>query len=160
MLKKMDEKREIELDAVKQNALANAYNACLYVALPVIVNIFSFIVFVALGGELTATKAFTSLTLFELLQQPMTTLPKIVQVRAPTLCLRSHSNASRATRIEECVGLVGPACSCTLDAAVQNPRSGWRAVASCKLSVGDGWLTATPPPQAGLELSVSVNRIR
>ena len=79
ILKKMDDKREVELDAVKKNALASAYSACLYVALPVVVNIVSFIVFVALGGELTATRAFTSLTLFELLQQPLNTLPRIVQ---------------------------------------------------------------------------------
>jgi len=47
--------------------------------MPVLVNVCTFSIYVLLGNELTATTAFTSLALFEVLQFPLTAFPRIVQ---------------------------------------------------------------------------------
>ena len=72
-------RRQAELKAVKTKVFLEAVSTILFVGMPVLVNVATFAVFVLLGHELTATKAFTSLALFEVLQFPLTAFPRIVQ---------------------------------------------------------------------------------
>ncbi len=79
MADKLDEKREEELKAIRTKVFLEAGSTIMWVGLPVFVNVATFTVYVLLGNELTATKAFTSLALFEVLQFPLTAFPRIVQ---------------------------------------------------------------------------------
>lgn len=47
-------------------------------SLPVLVAVISFGVFTLLGGELTPSRAFTSLSLFTVLRTPLNTLPNLI----------------------------------------------------------------------------------
>jgi ATP-binding cassette subfamily C (CFTR/MRP) protein 1 len=79
MADKLDEKRQEELQAIRTKVFLEAGSTIMWVGLPVFVNVATFTVYVLLGNELTATKAFTSLALFEVLQFPLTAFPRIVQ---------------------------------------------------------------------------------
>lgn len=79
MADKLDEKRQEELKAIRTKVFLEAGSTIMWVGLPVLVNVATFTVYVLLGNELTATKAFTSLALFEVLQFPLTAFPRIVQ---------------------------------------------------------------------------------
>jgi len=79
MADKLDSKRQEELAAIKTKVFLEAGSTLMFVGMPVLVNVTTFAAYVILGNELTATKAFTSLALFEVLQFPLTAFPRIVQ---------------------------------------------------------------------------------
>jgi len=73
---RIDEKRELELANVYGNAVWGAFSSFLWGATPLFVTVVSFVAFAALHpGELTASKAFTALSLFNILRFPLNGIP-------------------------------------------------------------------------------------
>lgn len=52
----------------------------LWTAVPVFVSFLSFLTYVAIGNELTAAKAFTSIALFNLLRFPLNVFPMMISL--------------------------------------------------------------------------------
>lgn len=75
-----ERKRKPELSSIFKEALSGSLSAFLWVAQPVFVAVATFSAYVLAGNELTATKAFTSLALFEVIQFPLTFAPRLVQL--------------------------------------------------------------------------------
>eukprot|EP00127_Corallochytrium_limacisporum_P006292 Clim_evm3s225 gene=Clim_evmTU3s225 len=73
---KITEARERELKQLMKGMLLNAFNVFIMATAPTLVTLVSFGAFTALSDEeLTATRAFTSLALIQLLQAPLFVLP-------------------------------------------------------------------------------------
>lgn len=70
--------REDELAEVRRNALLGAFSTFLWGATPLFVTVATFCVYVLLGNELTASKAFTSLSLFNVLRFPLNAIPSSI----------------------------------------------------------------------------------
>ncbi|GMH44339.1 hypothetical protein BSKO_12273 [Bryopsis sp. KO-2023] len=70
--------RKVELRVLWHSFVLSALNAFLLTSIPAIVAVVTFAVFIASGGELTAKKAFTSVTLFNVLRVPLFQLPQLI----------------------------------------------------------------------------------
>ncbi|RYR39330.1 hypothetical protein Ahy_A09g044834 isoform E [Arachis hypogaea] len=83
---KVQNVREDELSWFRKASLLGALNGFILNNVPVFVTVISFGMFTLLGGNLTPARAFTSLSLFAVLQFPLFMLPNIItQAERPTL---------------------------------------------------------------------------
>ncbi|CAK7350707.1 unnamed protein product [Dovyalis caffra] len=70
--------RDDELSWFRSAQLLSAFNSFILNSIPVVVTLVSFGVFTLLGGDLTPAKAFTSLSLFQVLRSPLNMLPNLL----------------------------------------------------------------------------------
>uniref|UniRef100_A0A6N2KZ94 ABC-type xenobiotic transporter n=1 Tax=Salix viminalis TaxID=40686 RepID=A0A6N2KZ94_SALVM len=70
--------RDDELSWFRSAQLLSAFNSFILNNIPVIVTLVSFGTFTLLGGDLTPAKAFTSLSLFQVLRYPLNMLPHLL----------------------------------------------------------------------------------
>ncbi|GMI96631.1 multidrug resistance-associated protein 13, ATP-binding cassette C12 [Hibiscus trionum] len=70
--------RNDELSWLRRAQLLSALNSFILNSIPVVVTVVSFGMFTFLGGDLTPARAFTSLSLFTLLQIPLDALPGLL----------------------------------------------------------------------------------
>ncbi|VAH23045.1 unnamed protein product [Triticum turgidum subsp. durum] len=75
---KVQDIRDDELSWFRSAQLLDALNSFILNSIPVVVTVVSFGVYSLLGGELTAAKAFTSLSLFAVLRFPLFLLPNLI----------------------------------------------------------------------------------
>lgn len=75
---KVETIRKDELLWLWKSQFLGACNNFILNSLPVLVAVISFGVFTLLGGELTPSRAFTSLSLFTVLRTPLNTLPNLI----------------------------------------------------------------------------------
>eukprot|EP00301_Raphidiophrys_heterophryoidea_P005610 c12337_g2_i1.p1 GENE.c12337_g2_i1~~c12337_g2_i1.p1 ORF type:complete len:1012 (+),score=248.52 c12337_g2_i1:94-3129(+) len=77
-LQQVKELRDTEMAFVRKNALWGALSSFMWAGTPLFVSVATFGTFVALGNTLTASRAFTSLALFNVLRFPLNALPSAV----------------------------------------------------------------------------------
>ncbi|KAJ4839221.1 Multidrug resistance-associated protein 9 [Turnera subulata] len=70
--------RDDELSFLRNAQLLSAFNSFIVNSIPAILTMVSFGTFTLLGGELTPARAFTSLSLFQVIQFPLSHLPNII----------------------------------------------------------------------------------
>ncbi|CAI0545470.1 unnamed protein product [Linum tenue] len=70
--------RDDELSWFRRAQLLAAFNSFLLNSMPVVVTLVSFGTFTLLGGDLTPARAFTSLSLFQVLRFPLNMLPNLL----------------------------------------------------------------------------------
>ncbi|GFP96122.1 ABC transporter c family member 1 [Phtheirospermum japonicum] len=70
--------RDDELSWFRKAQLLSAFNTSILNCIPVFVTVISFGMFTFLGGDLTPSRAFTSLSLFAVLQMPLNMLPNLI----------------------------------------------------------------------------------
>uniref|UniRef100_A0A3N7FQK6 ABC-type xenobiotic transporter n=2 Tax=Populus trichocarpa TaxID=3694 RepID=A0A3N7FQK6_POPTR len=70
--------RNDELSLFRSAQLLFAFNSFMVNSIPVVVTLVSFGTFTLLGGDLTPAKAFTSLSLFQVLRYPLNMLPNLL----------------------------------------------------------------------------------
>ncbi|XP_011043294.1 PREDICTED: ABC transporter C family member 12-like isoform X3 [Populus euphratica] len=70
--------RNDELSLFRSAQLLSAFNSFIVNSIPVVVTLVSFGTFTSLGGDLTPAKAFTSLSLFQVLRYPLNMLPNLL----------------------------------------------------------------------------------
>ncbi|KAH6791430.1 multidrug resistance-associated protein 13, partial [Perilla frutescens var. frutescens] len=70
--------RDDELSWIKKAQILQACNTFILNSIPVLVTVISFGVFTLLGGDLTPSRAFTSLSLFGVLRFPLNMLPNLI----------------------------------------------------------------------------------
>ncbi|KAK9706981.1 hypothetical protein RND81_07G164900 [Saponaria officinalis] len=70
--------RTDELSWLRRAQALGALNNFILNSIPVVVTVLSFGMFTLLGGDLTPARAFTSFSLFSILQQPLSMLPSII----------------------------------------------------------------------------------
>ncbi|KAM3300245.1 hypothetical protein ACQJBY_041331 [Aegilops geniculata] len=100
---KVQDIRDDELSWFRSAQLLDALNSFILNSIPVVVTVVSFGVYSLLGGELTAAKAFTSLSLFAVLRFPLFLLPNLItQAERPTL-----SNVNLDVPVGSLVAIVG-----------------------------------------------------
>ncbi|KAL3741425.1 hypothetical protein ACJRO7_016980 [Eucalyptus globulus] len=75
---RVQEVRNDELSWFRRAQLLSAFNSFVLNSIPVIITVVSFGTFTLLGGHLTPAKAFTSLSLFAVLQSPLNRLPNLM----------------------------------------------------------------------------------
>jgi ABC-type multidrug transport system fused ATPase/permease subunit len=75
---RLNEVRDRELALFRKYILAQSLSGAVYTAVPILVGIFTFILYVALGNELHVSTALTSLALFEILRFPLYMLPNVL----------------------------------------------------------------------------------
>ncbi|XP_059280884.1 ABC transporter C family member 12-like isoform X2 [Lycium ferocissimum] len=75
---KIQQMRNDELSWFRKAQLLAAFNNFMLNSIPVFVTVISFGTFTLLGGNLTAARAFTSLSLFAILRFPLNMLPNII----------------------------------------------------------------------------------
>ncbi|KAG9158028.1 hypothetical protein Leryth_000183, partial [Lithospermum erythrorhizon] len=75
---KVQNLRTAELSCIRQTQLLAACNTFILNSIPVLVTVISFGVFTLLGGDLTPARAFTSLSLFAVLRNPLNMLPNLI----------------------------------------------------------------------------------
>ncbi|VAH10249.1 unnamed protein product [Triticum turgidum subsp. durum] len=75
---KVQDIRDDELSWFRSAQLLDALNSFILNSIPVVVTVVSFGVYSLMGGELTAAKAFTSLSLFAVLRFPLFLLPNLI----------------------------------------------------------------------------------
>lgn len=68
----------IELDVVSDLCLMLQCNTFILNSIPVLVTVISFGTFTLFGGDLTPSRAFTSLSLFAVLRFPLNMLPNLI----------------------------------------------------------------------------------
>ncbi|VAH51986.1 unnamed protein product [Triticum turgidum subsp. durum] len=85
---KVQDIRDDELSWFRSAQLLAALNSFILNSIPVVVTVVSFGVYSLLGGELTAAKAFTSLSLFAVLRFPLFMLPNLITQRLLTVRFR------------------------------------------------------------------------
>ena len=79
LLNQLNEKRSTELRAVRTNMIWSGMIGFVFNALPLIVTATTFIIFAAARGELTAARAYTALSLFQILRFPLLVVPMMLQ---------------------------------------------------------------------------------
>ncbi|TPX44411.1 hypothetical protein SeLEV6574_g04522 [Synchytrium endobioticum] len=90
-LKKIGEIRDQELETLRRIAYLSAASSFSWSATPFFVSFFSFALYTAISDELlTSDKVFVSLTLFNLLQFPLTVLPSVI-----TSCIEAYVSFGR-----------------------------------------------------------------
>eukprot|EP00002_Diphylleia_rotans_P003775 TRINITY_DN1266_c0_g1_i1.p1 TRINITY_DN1266_c0_g1~~TRINITY_DN1266_c0_g1_i1.p1 ORF type:complete len:1203 (-),score=279.41 TRINITY_DN1266_c0_g1_i1:2308-5916(-) len=72
------EVRQRELESQRRTKYLGAITSFLWYATPTLVSITTFATYSGTGGDLTPSKAFTSLALFNLLRFPLTMLPMVI----------------------------------------------------------------------------------
>ncbi|KAK2632393.1 hypothetical protein EUGRSUZ_L01615 [Eucalyptus grandis] len=75
---RVQEVRNDEILWFRRAQILSALNSFILNSIPVIVTVVSFGTFTLLGGDLTPARAFTSLSLFAVLQLPLNTLPNLM----------------------------------------------------------------------------------
>lgn len=70
--------REKELYWIRKRQILSSINSFMISAVPVMVTVFTFLVFTATGRELTPSIAFTALSLFSVLRMPLMQLPQTI----------------------------------------------------------------------------------
>ncbi|KAA0160384.1 hypothetical protein FNF28_05463 [Cafeteria roenbergensis] len=75
---RIEETRSKEVGKLWTYMLVRNISSMLWVGLPLIVSLVSFATFVWTGGQLTAAKAFTSLSLFGILRFPLAMFPSVI----------------------------------------------------------------------------------
>lgn len=70
--------RDDELSWLRKAQILSAWNSFILNSIPVLVTVISFGTFTLLGGELTPSRAFTSLSLFGVLRFPLNMLPNLI----------------------------------------------------------------------------------
>ncbi|PON71683.1 ATP-binding cassette containing protein [Parasponia andersonii] len=70
--------RNEELSWFRKSQLLFIFNSLIMNSIPVLVTLISFGIFTLLGGDLTPARAFTSLSLFAVLRNPMSMLPNLL----------------------------------------------------------------------------------
>lgn len=76
--KRIREVRERELATFKQYSIAVSLSGALYTSIPLMVSIFTFMTYIALGNTLDVATALTSLALFDLLRFPLFMMPTVL----------------------------------------------------------------------------------
>lgn len=79
-LERIQSTRTEELGLILRSFVIRQFNAFILMATPTLVTTLTFIAYVLLGNDLTATKAFTSIALFALLRMPLFQLPMIIDL--------------------------------------------------------------------------------
>ena len=78
LVKQLEEKRQAELRAVLLNMTMNGVLSFVFTALPLIVTAVTFVIYGALEGTPTAAKAYTALSLFQVLRFPLLVVPMMI----------------------------------------------------------------------------------
>ena len=78
LMRQLNDKREEELVAVRDSQLYSSLFMFIFTATPLIVTAVTFVMYAALNGQLTAAKAFTSLSLFNILRFPLSVVPMMI----------------------------------------------------------------------------------
>ncbi len=78
MLGELNSKRSAELSAMWRASLFSTVSTFLFGAMPVMVTIATFVLYGAMGQELTAAKAFSSLSIFNLMRFPLLGIPSTI----------------------------------------------------------------------------------
>jgi ABC-type bacteriocin/lantibiotic exporter with double-glycine peptidase domain len=78
LIRKIDAVRTRELGLLRKAAIFKALNFTLLASSPMLICIATLTMFGALGGELTASTAFTAFSLLNLLKQPIEILPRVI----------------------------------------------------------------------------------
>jgi hypothetical protein len=100
-MEKIGVKRGEEVASVRAQAMMFALSGFLWLVTPVLVSTFSFALFCAFGGVLTAPRAFAALSLFSILRGPLSGLPRVLQLLVQV----------RAINTPKCVAVQQPSCS-------------------------------------------------
>lgn len=82
---RIDNCREDELKLLRKYVLVRALSTTLWNATPILVTLTTFAAYVILGGNLTASKTFTSLSLLNLLRFPLAILPNILNAASEAM---------------------------------------------------------------------------
>ena len=78
LMRQLNDKREEELVAVRDSQLYSSLFMFVFTATPLVVTAVTFVLYAALHGQLTAAKAFTSLSLFNILRFPLSVVPMMI----------------------------------------------------------------------------------
>ena len=78
LLKQLKAKRDHELVAVRNNMLMSGIMSFTFTALPLIVTAATFVIYAALGNQITASTAFPALSLLMLLREPLQRYPRVL----------------------------------------------------------------------------------
>ncbi|VAH23047.1 unnamed protein product [Triticum turgidum subsp. durum] len=141
---KVQDIRDDELSWFRSAQLLDALNSFILNSIPVVVTVVSFGVYSLLGGELTAAKAFTSLSLFAVLRFPLFLLPNLI-----TQAVNSKVSLKRLEDLllaDERILLPNPPIDPELPAiSIKNGNFSW------ELQVRDNILFGSPfqPPSYG-----------
>lgn len=105
--------RRSELEWIKKNSLLNGINTFVIGAVPVLVTVATFAVYISMGNTLTAATAFTSISLFNVLRMPLIMLPQVV---------------TQWTTAQVCLGyaVLWTHCSCVVVVGVVIALGQWR----------------------------------
>uniref|UniRef100_A0A7S4JUQ1 Uncharacterized protein n=1 Tax=Paramoeba aestuarina TaxID=180227 RepID=A0A7S4JUQ1_9EUKA len=77
-LNKVEDVRNKELTTLRNASLIKAVTSFLWTSTPILVSVVTFATYVGYGGVLTADKAFTALSLFNILRFPTNALPMVI----------------------------------------------------------------------------------
>uniref|UniRef100_A0A8R7P4J3 ABC transporter C family member 2 n=1 Tax=Triticum urartu TaxID=4572 RepID=A0A8R7P4J3_TRIUA len=141
---KVQDIRDDELSWFRSAQLLDALNSFILNSIPVVVTVVSFGVYSLMGGELTAAKAFTSLSLFAVLRFPLFLLPNLI-----TQAVNSKISLKRLEDLllaDERILLPNPPIDPELPAiSIKNGNFSW------ELQVRDNILFGSPfqPPSYG-----------
>ena len=76
---KLNDKRDFELKQIYRSAIFSTVSTFLWGATPIFVTLATFAIYAAIpGNELTAARAFTSLSLFNILRFPLNAIPSTI----------------------------------------------------------------------------------
>lgn len=91
-IERVQDARAVELKWMTSARINSVMFYLLWMCAPVLVSIFSFFVFTALGNELTVSVAFTSIALFNMVRTPLNVIPTfIVQILQTGVSLKRIS---------------------------------------------------------------------
>ena len=76
-LEKISGIRGAELKTLRKYIFMQTFSQCMWNTTPYLVSTCTFFIFVLLGEQLTTAKAFTSITLFNILRFPLTRFPEV-----------------------------------------------------------------------------------
>jgi ABC-type multidrug transport system fused ATPase/permease subunit len=77
-LNKIEGVRNEELNTLRNASLVKAVTGFLWTSTPLLVSVVTFATYIAFGGILTAVKAFTAISLFNILRFPTNALPMVI----------------------------------------------------------------------------------
>ena len=127
-LKRVGLIRQEELRAVKRNAYFGAGMGCLWGSTPILVALITFGTYGLTGHQLTATRVFTALSLFNILQFPLAALPMmfnfLVQTKVSVDRLNKYLRGEEL--LEATVGTT-EADGSTVAAKIENGTFAWTA---------------------------------
>jgi ATP-binding cassette subfamily C (CFTR/MRP) protein 1 len=94
IMQDIDAKRTTELKSLRDFLLINLVNYMLLTSIPIFVAALTFWVYIALGNQLTASTAFTALSLLNMLRGPLFMFPRVL-----TAVLDGYVGIERAQRL-------------------------------------------------------------